>query len=91
MFSKIAVTGPEKHPLYAELIAAQPQAKGDPAAWAAVLKQHNIDANPAPELQWNFEKFIVSRSGEVAARFSPNTAPDAPELIAAIETELAKN
>jgi glutathione peroxidase len=91
MFSKIAVTGPEKHPLYAELIAAQPQAKGDPAAWAAVLKQHNIDANPAPELQWNFEKFIVSRTGEVAARFSPNTAPDAPELIAAIETELAKD
>jgi glutathione peroxidase len=91
MFSKIAVTGPEKHPLYAELIAAQPQAKGDPAAWAAVLKQHNIDANPAPELQWNFEKFIVSRTGEVAARFSPNTAPDAPELVAAIETELAKD
>jgi glutathione peroxidase len=91
MFSKIAVTGPEKHPLYAELIAAQPQAKGDPAAWAAVLKQHNIDANPAPELQWNFEKFIVSRTGEVAARFAPNTAPDAPELVAAIETELAKD
>ncbi len=91
MFSKIAVTGPQKHPLYAALIAAQPKAKGDPAAWAAVLKQHNIDANPAPELQWNFEKFIVSRTGEVAARFSPNTAPDAPELIAAIETELAKN
>lgn len=91
MFSKIAVTGPEKHPLYAELIAAQPQAKGDPAAWAAVLKQHNIAANPAPELQWNFEKFIVSRTGEVAARFAPNTAPDAPELVAAIETELAKD
>jgi len=91
MFSKIAVTGPAKHPLYAALIAAQPKAKGDPAGWAAVLKQHNIDANPAPELQWNFEKFIVSRTGEVAARFSPNTAPDAPELIAAIETELAKD
>jgi glutathione peroxidase len=91
MFSKIAVTGPEKHPLYAELIAAQPQAKGDPAAWAAVLKQHNIDANPAPEIQWNFEKFLVSRSGGVVARFAPNTAPDAPELIAAVESELAKN
>ena len=91
MFSKIAVTGPQKHPLYATLIAAQPKAKGDPAGWAAVLKQHNIDANPAPELQWNFEKFIVSRSGDVVARFAPNTAPDAPELVSAIETELAKN
>jgi hypothetical protein len=25
------------------------------------------------------------------ARFAPNTAPDAPELIAAVESELAKN
>jgi glutathione peroxidase len=91
MYGKITVTGQEKHPLYAELIATQPAAKGDPAAWAAILKQHNIDANPAPEIQWNFEKFIVSRKGDVVARFSPNTAPDNPELIAAVEGELAKN
>ncbi len=91
MFSKIPVTGPDKHPLYKTLISAQPKAKGDPAAWAAVLKQHNIDANPAPEIQWNFEKFLVTRNGEIAARFSPNTAPDNPELISAIESELAKN
>ena len=31
MFGKIQVTGAEKHPLYASLIAAQPTAKGDPA------------------------------------------------------------
>ena len=91
LFDKIPVVGPEKHPLYAALIAAQPTAKGDPAGWAAVLKQHNIDANPAPEIQWNFEKFVVGRNGDVVARFAPNTAPDAPELIAAIEAELAKS
>jgi glutathione peroxidase len=91
MFSKIAVTGAEKHPLYKSLISAQPAAKGDPAGWAAVLKQHNIDANAAPEIQWNFEKFVVARNGEIAARFSPNTAPDNPELLSAIESELAKN
>ena len=39
---------------------------------------------------WNFEKFLVSRNGEVVKRFSPDTAPDAPELVAAIEAELAK-
>ena len=90
LFSKIVVTGPDKHPLYKTLISAQPKAKGDPAGWAAVLKQHNIDANAAPEVQWNFEKFLVSRNGEIAARFSPNTAPDNSELIAAIESELTK-
>jgi glutathione peroxidase len=90
LFSKIVVTGPDKHPLYKTLISAQPKAKGDPAGWAAVLKQHNIDANAAPEVQWNFEKFLVGRNGEIAARFSPNTAPDNSELIAAIESELTK-
>ena len=90
LYGKIAVTGEGKHPLYKSLIAAQPTAQGDPAGWAALLKQHGIDANPAPEIQWNFEKFVVSRAGEVVVRFSPNTAPDAPELIAAIESELAQ-
>jgi glutathione peroxidase len=32
----------------------------------------------------------VSRTGEVVKRFAPDTAPDAPELVAAIEAELAK-
>jgi len=34
---------------------------------------------------------VVSRSGEVVKRFAPDTAPDAPELVAAIETELRKS
>jgi glutathione peroxidase len=41
------------------------------------------------DIRWNFEKFLVGRSGEVVARFSPQTVPDAPEVVAAIETELA--
>ena len=44
---------------------------------------------PGP-ISWNFEKFLIGRSGEVAARFSPGTRPDADELVAALERELAK-
>jgi glutathione peroxidase len=40
---------------------------------------------------WNFEKFLVSRAGEVVQRFAPDTAPDAPQLVAAIEAELDKS
>jgi glutathione peroxidase len=40
---------------------------------------------------WNFEKFLINRKGEVVKRFSPDTLPDAPELIAAIKEELAKD
>ncbi|TRW85498.1 glutathione peroxidase [Mycolicibacterium sp. 018/SC-01/001] len=42
----------------------------------------------AGDVQWNFEKFLVSADGEVVARFRPRTAPDAPEVIEAIETVL---
>ncbi|MCC6645907.1 MAG: glutathione peroxidase [Polyangiaceae bacterium] len=40
------------------------------------------------DITWNFEKFLVGRDGEVRARFSPRTKPDAPEIVAAIEAAL---
>ncbi|WP_010588100.1 glutathione peroxidase [Schlesneria paludicola] len=42
------------------------------------------------DISWNFEKFVIGRNGEVVARFEPKTLPDAPEVIQAIEAELAK-
>ncbi|MFD4633894.1 glutathione peroxidase [Streptomyces sp. NPDC058284] len=40
------------------------------------------------DIRWNFEKFVISPSGDVVARFSPQTEPDSPELVAAIEEHL---
>jgi len=91
LFSKITVLGPEKHPLYSALEAAQPKAINLSAVpFREKLKGYGIEAQPEPEITWNFEKFLVSRDGEVVARFAPDTQPDAPELTAAIEAELAK-
>jgi glutathione peroxidase len=91
LFSKITVLGPEKHPLYTALEAAQPKATSlSEVPFREKLKGYGIEAQPEPEITWNFEKFLVSRDGEVVARFAPDTQPDAPELIAAIEAELAK-
>jgi len=92
LFDKITVVGAEKHPLYAALIAAQPKATSlAEVPFREKLKGYGIDGNPEPEILWNFEKFVVGRDGEVVKRFTPDTAPDAPELIAAIEAELAKS
>lgn len=41
------------------------------------------------DIRWNFEKFLVDRSGAVVARFAPTTTPDDPTVISAIEAELA--
>ncbi|HEY1636801.1 MAG TPA: glutathione peroxidase [Acidimicrobiales bacterium] len=45
-------------------------------------------AGHAGEVEWNFEKFIVSPLGDVVARFRPAIDPEAPEVIAAIEAAL---
>ncbi|MFF5565275.1 glutathione peroxidase [Streptomyces sp. NPDC012623] len=42
----------------------------------------------AGEVQWNFEKFLLSPEGEVVARIRPRTEPEAPEVVAAIEAQL---
>ncbi|MGW6020429.1 glutathione peroxidase [Streptomyces sp. NPDC055099] len=42
------------------------------------------------DVRWNFEKFLISPGGEVVARFAPQTEPDAPEVVAAIEAKLPK-
>ena len=43
-------------------------------------------ANGHPgDIQWNFEKFLIDRSGSVAGRFRPRTTPEAPELRSAVE------
>ena len=89
LYSKIAVTGPDKHPLYQALIAAQPETEGR-ASMETMLRGYNIEPTAAPELVWNFEKFLIGRDGKVARRFAPDTAPDDARLIAAIEAQLAK-
>ncbi len=40
------------------------------------------------DILWNFGKFLVDKQGNVVARFNPRVAPDAPELVAAIEKAL---
>jgi glutathione peroxidase len=47
----------------------------------------DVDGEAGP-VAWNFEKYVLSGSGEVVARFRPTTQPDAPEVRAAIESVL---
>jgi glutathione peroxidase len=94
MFSKIPVTGPDTHPLYQTLITAQPKAIGpDRAGFRenlnGFLSKSGGTTNPEPGILWNFEKFLIDRNGNVAARFSPDVTPDDPLVVSAIESALA--
>jgi glutathione peroxidase len=42
------------------------------------------------KIGWNFEKFVIGKSGEVAARFPTGTAPSDPAFTAVVQSELQK-
>lgn len=51
----------------------------------AELTEHPDDEGQAGDVQWNFEKFLISPGGEVMRRFRPQVEPEDPALVAAIE------
>jgi glutathione peroxidase len=56
-----------------------------------LYKTLTTSADPPGDVKWNFEKFLIGRDGRIVGRFASRVAPDDPQLVAAIEKELAKN
>jgi glutathione peroxidase len=90
MFAKADVTGDAKQPLFAALTRAMPEKQGPAEDFRERLRGYGMTPTEDPEVLWNFEKFLIGRDGQVAARFAPATEPSDPALVAAIEAELAK-
>jgi glutathione peroxidase len=44
----------------------------------------------AGDIQWNFEKFLISPAGDIVARFRPLTEPEGSDLTDAIEEVLPR-
>lgn len=53
----------------------------------APLYRWLTDGDQQP-IRWNFEKFLIGPDGQVIGRFAPDTAPDDPALLEAIEQSL---
>ncbi len=54
------------------------------------LTAQNTSPKAAGKVSWNFEKFLIDRSGTVIARFDGKVQPDSAELVKLIEQHLAK-
>ena len=39
----------------------------------------------AGDVQWNFEKFLITADGDVVSRFRPSVTPDDEQVVAAVE------
>ena len=90
MYSKIVVTGNERHPLYDALVLSTPETKGDTTELRKHLVDFGVEPTAPPEVLWNFEKFLVGRDGKIVARFAPDIVPDDPMLRDAIEAEILR-
>jgi glutathione peroxidase len=83
MFSKLSVRGDDQDPLYKVLTEAQPK-----RTLNATPKPGAVAKQGEKDVRWNFEKFLVSRKGDIVGRFDPDLVPLDPILIGAVEREL---
>lgn len=91
MFAKIEVNGEGRHPLYRELIAAQPQAIApEGSGFLERMNSKGRAPKQTGDILWNFEKFLIGRDGTVIQRFSPDMTPEDPLVSEAIKQALAK-
>jgi glutathione peroxidase len=91
LFAKITINSRGRHPLYRLLIEAQPRAQVRPDSnFRGQLECYGFGPEHDSDVLWNFEKFLVDRSGSALGRFAPDTPPDDPTILAAIEERLAR-
>lgn len=90
MFSKVDVNGDNRHPLYQELIKAQPEATRVPdSQLEKLLNEKGLASGDPEDVMWNFEKFLVDRDGNVIGRFAPDMTVNQEPLASAITEALA--
>ena len=90
LFSKISVKGDDQHQLYHYLTEAKPDTDVNDGGLEENLKGYGHNRSTPGEILWNFEKFLVGKNGEIAARFAPDVTATVERLTAKVEEELAK-
>lgn len=91
LFEKISVKGDDRHPLYEHLTSQRTRAdisNGD--EFEERLKGYGQTRENSDDILWNFEKFLVSKNGEVVARIAPDVTAEDERVIAAVDRALAE-
>jgi glutathione peroxidase len=90
MFQKIVVKGEGQHPLYSYLTQTKPDAilKAE-SKLMPLLKEKGLLSGGPSDIKWNFEKFLVNKTGEITERFSPDIDPMDPLIVDAVKRALA--
>jgi len=72
-------------PLYAKVEVNGPDRH---PLYAELTRTADADGT-AGDVQWNFEKFLVSRDGSTVTRYRSKVTPEDAELVEAVEKDLA--
>ncbi|NBO38591.1 glutathione peroxidase [bacterium] len=89
LFAKIPVKGVNQHPLFRLLTTSVPRCvTPENSNFEQKLTESGHEKSEPHEILWNFEKFLVGRTGLVSGRFSPDMKPDDPVLLKAVEKAL---
>ena len=69
-------------PMFAKIVVTGPEKH--------LLYKSLIEQSPTgpSEIRWNFEKFLIDRSGAVIGRFAPDMKPEDQTVVQAIEVAL---
>ena len=90
LFSKISVKGDDQHQLYHYLTETKPDTDVNDGGFEEKLAGYGSKRSQPNEVLWNFEKFLVGKNGEIAARFAPDVTAEDERLVAKVEEELGK-
>lgn len=87
MFAKLSTKGDDQHPLYKYLTETKPETDVNDGGLEEKLKGFGSVRSTPSEVLWNFEKFLVSKDGEIVARFAPDVKPDDERLLSRLDAE----
>ncbi|MEO8072361.1 MAG: glutathione peroxidase [Acidobacteriota bacterium] len=90
LFSKISVKGDDQHELYKYLTENKPETDVNDGEFEEKLKGYGSTRSKPSEVLWNFEKFLIGKNGEIAARFAPDVTAEDSRLVEKIKDELSK-
>lgn len=88
MFSKLSTKGDDQHELYKYLTETKPDTDVNDGGLEEKLKGFGSVRSTPSEVLWNFEKFLVSKDGEIVARFAPDVAPNDERLLAKLNEQV---
>ncbi|MCU0240051.1 MAG: glutathione peroxidase [Pyrinomonadaceae bacterium] len=89
MFAKLSTKGDDQHELYKYLTDTKPETDVNDGGLEEKLKGFGSVRSTPSEVLWNFEKFLVSKDGEITARFAPDVKPDDERLLAKLNAEIS--